>query len=56
MKRRFATGRSCKTSGPSAAMADCRRMFEQCMPGAAPTETSEPSQASVAAGRKTKEV
>jgi hypothetical protein len=30
--------------------------LEQCMPGAAPAETNEPSPASVAAGWKTKEV
>ena len=56
MNRRFATGGSGKTSGLSAAMADCHRMFEQCMPGAAPAETNESLPASVAAGRTTKEV
>lgn len=49
MSRRFATGGSGKASGPSAALADWRRMFEQCIPGAARAETSEPSQPSVAA-------
>jgi hypothetical protein len=56
MNRRFASGGSAKTSGPSDAMAGCHRMFEQCMPGAAPAETDASSPASVAAGRKTQEV
>lgn len=56
MSRRFASGGSGKASGPSVAMAGCHRMFEQCMPGAAPAETNEPSPTSVAAGWKTKEV
>ena len=55
MNRRFATGGG-RTSSPSAAMADCHRMFERCMPGAAPAETDEPSSTNVAAGSNTKEV